>query len=257
MAYCQKSEKSRMKLLVVYGDEAYCLRLCECLKEMDAFCVEEPLFDASAAIARAKVAMPDIVIADMQLSGMEAMELLDSLRRECGAKTVACSSVHNESAALTAMQHGADYFVAKPIPPDRLAYMVLVNYEPERAAALLQTRRETELAERVSKRLLQLGIMPKMKGFNYLKCALSYICVNAVRGGLTTDVYPYVGEQFGTAPKNVDRCIRHAIEQAWLSGSIEKQHEMFGYTVTATKGKPTNSEFIYTVLEHLKNEADT
>ena len=99
-----------MKLLVVYGDEAYCLRLCECLKEMDAFCVEEPLFDASAAIARAKVAMPDIVIADMQLSGMEAMELLDSLRRECGAKTVACSSVHNESAALTAMQHGADYF---------------------------------------------------------------------------------------------------------------------------------------------------
>ena len=106
-----------MKLLVVYGDEAYCLRLCECLKEMDAFCVEEPLFDASAAIARAKVAMPDIVIADMQLSGMEAMELLDSLRRECGAKTVACSSVHNESAALTAMQHGADYFVAKPIPP--------------------------------------------------------------------------------------------------------------------------------------------
>lgn len=115
-----KKRKEQNEAACCLRRRAYCLRLCECLKEMDAFCVEEPLFDASAAIARAKVAMPDIVIADMQLSGMEAMELLDSLRRECGAKTVACSSVHNESAALTAMQHGADYFVAKPIPPGGL-----------------------------------------------------------------------------------------------------------------------------------------
>ena len=40
------------------------------------------------------------------------------------------------------------------------------------------------------------------------------------------------------------RAIRHAIEVAWGRGQQEVVENIFGYTISAAKGKPTNSEFI-------------
>jgi two-component system response regulator (stage 0 sporulation protein A) len=42
----------------------------------------------------------------------------------------------------------------------------------------------------------------------------------------------------------VERAIRHAIEVAWDRGDLDTLQRFFGYTVSNTKGKPTNSEFI-------------
>ena len=55
------------------------------------------------------------------------------------------------------------------------------------------------------------------------------------------------GPSFGTkVPK-----IRHAIEVAWDRGDIEVLQKFFGYTVSNIKGKPTNSEFIAMIADHL------
>ena len=52
---------------------------------------------------------------------------------------------------------------------------------------------------------------------------------------------------FGTkVPK-----IRHAIEVAWDRGDLEVLQKFFGYTVSNIKGKPTNSEFIAMIADHL------
>ena len=42
----------------------------------------------------------------------------------------------------------------------------------------------------------------------------------------------------------MERAIRHAIEVAWSRGRLDTIHDIFGYTVSNGKGKPTNSEFI-------------
>jgi len=52
----------------------------------------------------------------------------------------------------------------------------------------------------------------------------------------------------------VERAIRHAIEVAWGRGKIEVIEDMFGYTVSAGKGKPTNSEFIALIADKLRIE---
>ena len=52
----------------------------------------------------------------------------------------------------------------------------------------------------------------------------------------------------------MERAIRHAIEVAWGRGKIEVIEEMFGYTVSAGKGKPTNSEFIALIADKLRIE---
>jgi two-component system response regulator (stage 0 sporulation protein A) len=49
----------------------------------------------------------------------------------------------------------------------------------------------------------------------------------------------------------VERAIRHAIEVAWDRGDLETLQKYFGYTVSNTKGKPTNSEFIAMIADRL------
>jgi two-component system response regulator (stage 0 sporulation protein A) len=50
----------------------------------------------------------------------------------------------------------------------------------------------------------------------------------------------------------VERAIRHAIEVAWTRGRLDTLYEIFGYTVSNGKGKPTNSEFIALVADKIR-----
>ena len=56
---------------------------------------------------------------------------------------------------------------------------------------------------------------------------------------------------FGTKK---ERAIHHAIEVAWGRGEQSAVENIFGYTVSAAKGKPTNSEFIAMISDKLRLE---
>ena len=71
--------------------------------------------------------------------------------------------------------------------------------------------------------------------------------INAV----TKVLYPEVAKKFGTTASRVERAIRHAIEVAWDRGDLETLQKYFGYTVSNSKGKPTNSEFIAMIADRL------
>lgn len=58
--------------------------------------------------------------------------------------------------------------------------------------------------------------------------------------------------KYKTTSSSVERAIRHAIEVAWSRGKVELLEEMFGYTISAGKGKPTNSEFIALIADKLR-----
>ena len=77
--------------------------------------------------------------------------------------------------------------------------------------------------------------------------------INAV----TKVLYPAVAKHFHTPPSRVERAIRHAIEVAWDRGDLETLQKYFGYTVSNTKGKPTNSEFIAMIADRLVLEGRT
>ena len=52
----------------------------------------------------------------------------------------------------------------------------------------------------------------------------------------------------------MERAIRHAIEVAWSRGKMDTIDELFGYTVSNGKGKPTNSEFIALIADKIRLE---
>ena len=73
-----------------------------------------------------------------------------------------------------------------------------------------------------------------------------------VINAITKMLYPQVAKAFQTTPSRVERAIRHAIEVAWDRGDLDTLQRFFGYTVSNTKGKPTNSEFIALIADKLQ-----
>ena len=95
----------------------------------------------------------------------------------------------------------------------------------------------------------------------YLKQLNKHESINAINAptnrdmdvinAITKVLYPQVAKTFQTTPSRVERAIRHAIEVAWDRGDLDTLQRFFGYTVSNTKGKPTNSEFIALIADKL------
>ena len=98
-----------------------------------------------------------------------------------------------------------------------------------------------------------IGVPAHIKGYQYLREAI-IIAVNDmdVINAITKVLYPRVAKTFNTTPSRVERAIRHAIEVAWDRGDLDTLQRFFGYTVSNTKGKPTNSEFIALIADKLQ-----
>ena len=69
---------------------------------------------------------------------------------------------------------------------------------------------------------------------------------------VTKLLYPTVAKRYQTTSSRVERAIRHAIEIAWDRGDIDVLTRIFSYTVHTSRGKPTNSEFIALIADHLR-----
>ena len=71
---------------------------------------------------------------------------------------------------------------------------------------------------------------------------------------ITKLLYPTIAKKYKTTSSSVERANRHAIEVAWSRGKMDIIQELFGYTIHAGKGKPTNSEFIALIADKLRLE---
>lgn len=104
--------------------------------------------------------------------------------------------------------------------------------------------------------LLDLGVPDHILGQRYLVAALTLAANDFTAvDKITSYLYPTVAEQYNTTGSRVERAIRHAIELAWDRGDLEILQVYFGNTVSATKGKPTNSEFIARISNVVRAQA--
>ena len=97
----------------------------------------------------------------------------------------------------------------------------------------------------IRKTLDQIGVKHSLKGYRYI--------ISAIEKGLDDRnkldrivkvLYVEIARESDSTPSRVERAIRHAIEETWCRGNARAINSIFGYTVFAAKGKPTNSEFI-------------
>ena len=110
-----------------------------------------------------------------------------------------------------------------------------------------------EMESMVTSVIQSLGVPAHIKGYQYLREAIMLVVedidlINNVIHGL----YPLIALRYNTTTSRIERAIRHAIEVAWARGSKEAIENTFGYTITAAKSKPTNTEFIAMVADKIR-----
>lgn len=122
------------------------------------------------------------------------------------------------------------------------------EHERQRVAKL-------ELESEITDLLHEIGIPAHIKGYMYLRTAIleTYLNVDFL-GQITKVLYPEIAKRYNTSASRVERAIRHAIEVAWNRGNIDAIDDIFGYTISASKAKPTNSEFIAMISDKLRLE---
>ena len=102
----------------------------------------------------------------------------------------------------------------------------------------------------IAKVIKELGVTPSLKGYHYLKSAVKKMINDSTyMDGITKRLYPEIAKQFNTTASRVERAMRHAVESGWSKGNAKFQLELFGYSVDANRGNPTNSEFICTIAD--------
>lgn len=108
--------------------------------------------------------------------------------------------------------------------------------------------KQTNIALR--KTLDQIGASHSLKGYTYTIRAIEK-CLDD-RDSLRCvmkEIYAKIAEENGTTASKVERNIRNLIEVTWINGNVNAINEIFGYTVSPKKGKPTNSEFIAVITD--------
>ena len=112
---------------------------------------------------------------------------------------------------------------------------------------------EDDISVQPKKGHYRVDIAPHIKGYQYLRESIT-LAVNDpdIINSITKILYPTIAKKFETTPSRVERAIRHAIEVAWNRGNPDVLNNLFGYTISNGKGKPTNSEFIALIADNIR-----
>lgn len=80
--------------------------------------------DGEAAVREAAARMPDLVVLDLMLPGIDGLEVCRRLRRQGDVAVVMLTALGAESDRVVGLEIGADDYVAKPFSPRELVLRV-------------------------------------------------------------------------------------------------------------------------------------
>lgn len=106
----------------------------------------------------------------------------------------------------------------------------------------------------VYEHLTKLGVPANLKGYRALVHSVIFASTDPPPASMTKDVYPHTARMLETTASRVERSIRHAIERVFDQTDAEVLQEYFGNVPGIHKGKLTNSEFIYGLVEYIKQK---
>ena len=242
------------KVIVADANESYRAMLRETIERTGEFAVVASVGDGKTAMQRVRELAPELLILDVVLPGLDGFGVLEQLRKEeLPVRTMMLSAFFSEQTVAEALEKGAGFFMPKPFEEDALLERMRALCRPVQPA--LHTK---SLKNMVTDIIHEIGVPAHIKGYQYLREAILIAVEDMdVINAVTKVLYPEVARRFSTTPSRVERAIRHAIEVAWDRGDLETLQKFFGYTVSNTKGKPTNSEFIAMIADRLVLEGRT
>jgi two-component system response regulator (stage 0 sporulation protein A) len=247
------------------------------LQSQDDFTVVGKAYDGKEAYEMILETQPDVVLLDVIMPKMDGIGVLEKLSHSQLEKKPLCimlSAVGLEKITRQSTALGAAYYMVKPLElttiSDRIRQLATsappkqMNSEPTPKSYIASlSAKEKEMLDEssspkniekiVTQIIHEVGIPAHIKGYQFIRTAI----IMAIEDPdsinyITKQLYPSIAKTYQTTPSRVERAIRHAIEVAWNRGKPEIMNELFGYTISSGKGKPTNSEFIAMISDKIR-----
>ena len=241
--------------MIADNGEEFCSSLVTTLQRSEGFRIVGTANDGEQAVRMILEKQPQILVLDLMLAkrdGLSVLKAISSMDRK--PAVLATSGFITDYVASAAANLGVQYLMLKPCDMTALAER-LEELRVGQNQRLPQSRSsgKQSIEAMVTSIIHEIGVPAHIKGYQYLREAI-IIAVNDmdVINAITKVLYPQVAKAFQTTPSRVERAIRHAIEVAWDRGDLDTLQRFFGYTVSNTKGKPTNSEFIALIADKLQ-----
>lgn len=222
--------------------------------------------DAYKMILKTK---PDIVLMDVVLPKLDGVSVMEKVRKNDEVKNrpsfIVVTAAGSDHVTADAFRLGASYYIMKPFDckvvmdkirrisegrkrlPEQMDRKMIQPYETQREYM------HKNLENDITRILHEIGIPAHIKGYQYLRDAIAIsVEEEEILVSVTKVLYPTIAKKHQTTSSRVERAIRHAIEVSWNRGSLDVIDEIFGYTVSKGKGKPTNSEFIALISDKIR-----
>lgn len=112
---------------------------------------------------------------------------------------------------------------------------------------------ENQIFKNVTDIMMQLGLKPKLHGFDYLRETVLLVYEqDKMEENLTISIYPIVADKYEVTPMVVERSIRLLVNEAHESGGILGINEIFGCIVYEDNHIYSNGEIIAIIAELAK-----
>ena len=267
--------KEKTTILIADDNQEFAQTLAKYIQEQEDMEVIGIAKDGEEAIDMIANIMPDGALLDVimpHLDGIGVLEKMNMIKCDKKPLCIMLSAVGQDKITQKAVGLGAEYYVVKPFDIELLIKRIkeLKNFIPNRSTDTFITRdvktqyveipedgikNQDNLEALVTNIIHEVGVPAHIKGYQYLREAIIMVVNDIdVINQITKSLYPKIATKFNTTPSRVERAIRHAIEVAWGRGDQKTVEKIFGYTISAAKGKPTNSEFIAMIADKLRLE---
>ncbi len=257
----------KVKVLVVDDNKRIVNLLKEALTREEEIEVVGTAADGEEALKMIHLTKPDVVLLDLIMPKIDGLGVMERLRNgnlpDKIPEIIVVSAVSQESVTENAFSLGAAYYILKPFDTRVVISRVKsVGVHGKTESKVINTVFENHLPSfertleaEVTNIIHEIGVPAHIKGYQYLRDAI-IMSVNdgEMLSSITKRLYPTIAKNHKTTSSRVERAIRHAIEVAWSRGKMDTIEELFGYTVSSRKGKPTNSEFVALIADKIRLE---
>ena len=270
--------KEKITVLIADDNQDFSRTLSTYLEGQEDMEVIGRARDGLEAVNMIKNTTPDVVLLDVimpHLDGLGVIESINEIKKDNKPMFIMLSAVGQDKVTQQAINSGAEYYVVKPFDIELLIKRIreLKYFKPEVKNNFFtkevkpkyiditnntKNNKDDNLEALVTNLIHEVGVPAHIKGYQYLREAIIMVVNDIdVINQITKSLYPQIAHKYNTTPSRVERAIRHAIEVAWGRGQQEAVENIFGYTISAAKGKPTNSEFIAMIADKLRLELKT
>lgn len=203
-----------------------------------------------AALECAVRSLPDILVIDSVLPGMDGLGVVDALVRQLGKRAPKVIAGSMMDMADEGFRRRGAYEVLR-VPWDIKELVCCVRS----CAAQLETV-DWQMAKRLQETacllLQEMGMDAGLKGCLYLAwCAAIAACSGESHPKEGKALYQAVAGRLSATESGVERLIRHALESA-MNENAGGMYAFFGNTIDPMRGKPTNAQAIRALAERLR-----